>query len=357
MKLEKRKGKQPIIISGPCSAETHEQTLQTCMALSKIKDIGMIRAGVWKPRTRPDSFEGVGLDGLAWLQEVKQLTGLPIAVEVATASHVEAALKYDVDALWIGARTTVSPFAVQSIADALRGVDVAVMIKNPMHPDLQLWSGALERMIRANITNLAMIHRGFATYSPMIYRNNPMWHLAIEMMMRYENVPMICDPSHICGTRELLYEVSQAAADMGFDGLILESHINPECAWSDSKQQLTPSDLAVLLDRLVWRDESLRMDYQSELQKLRIQIDNLDNELLSVLSHRMKIAEDIGDLKNRFDVKILQAGRWDDVMQRMLSRSQDLGLSKEFLIHIMNAIHIESINHQNLVMNHRDGTK
>lgn len=340
-----------MIISGPCSAETREQTLATCQALGDLGVVDMLRAGIWKPRTSPDSFEGVGLDGLEWLSEARALTGLPIAVEVATASHVEAALRFGVDVLWIGARTTVSPFAVQAIADALRGTGVGVMIKNPMHPDLELWAGALERMSRAGVDNLALIHRGFSTYSSGIYRNDPLWNLAIDMKLRHADVPMFCDPSHICGKRSLLHDVAQRSADLNFDGLVLESHICPDSAWSDSAQQLTPDDLKVLLDSIVWRSEACQSNPQIQLQDLRLRIDQLDDQMLDLLSQRMRVSQQIGELKALNGVTILQAKRWDDILRRVLLDADRLGLSEEFLVKVLDAIHIESIAHQNKVMN------
>lgn len=340
-----------MIISGPCSAETREQTLATCQALGDLGVVDMLRAGIWKPRTSPDSFEGVGLDGLEWLSEARALTGLPIAVEVATASHVEAALRFGVDVLWIGARTTVSPFAVQAIADALRGTGVGVMIKNPMHPDLELWAGALERMSRAGVDNLALIHRGFSTYSSGIYRNDPLWNLAIDMKLRHADVPMFCDPSHICGKRSLLHDVAQRSADLNFDGLVLESHICPDSAWSDSAQQLTPDDLKVLLDSIVWRSEACQSNPQIQLQDLRLRIDQLDDQMLDLLSQRMRVSQQIGELKALNGVTILQAKRWDDILRRVQLDADRLGLSEEFLVKVLDAIHIESIAHQNKVMN------
>lgn len=342
---------RPTIISGPCSAETREQTLSTCLALASTGVVDVLRAGIWKPRTSPDSFQGVGLDGLEWLSEARALTGLPIAVEVATASHVEAALRFGVDVLWIGARTTVSPFAVQALADALRGTDLGVMIKNPMHPDLALWSGALERMSRAGIKNLALIHRGFSVSGSGVYRNDPLWSLAIDMKLRHQGVPMFCDPSHICGNRELLRGVAQRSADLNFDGLVLESHISPEMAWSDPGQQLTPGDVKILLDSIVWRDETLVDDPELQLHDLRLRIDELDNEIFDTLSLRMKVSQQIGELKALNGVTILQARRWDDILRRVLSNSERLGLSEEFLVKVLDAIHMESIAHQNMVMN------
>src|SRR6188472_4547150 len=251
--VQEKWNKRPLIISGPCSAETEEQVVETATRLAKTGKVDMLRAGIWKPRTKPGMFEGIGVKGLAWLDKAKKLTGLPITVEVATAKHVEDALHFDVDVLWIGARTTVNPFSVQAVADALRGVDVPVLIKNPINPDLELWSGAVERVARAGIKQIGLIHRGFSSYGNTEYRNAPMWHLAIEMKLKNPDLMMINDPSHICGRRDILLEVAQEAIDLDFDGLMIESHIDPDNAWSDAKQQVTPEKLAELLDAIVWR--------------------------------------------------------------------------------------------------------
>lgn len=346
------KGKRPIIISGPCSAETEEQTLETCRQLAATGEVDVLRAGIWKPRTRPGSFEGVGLKGLAWMAQAKAETGLPIAVEVATSKHVESALEFGVDILWIGARTTVNPFSVQDIADALRGVNVPVMVKNPMNPDLELWAGAIQRLQKVGIDNVGLIHRGFSSYGMSEYRNSPMWHLAIEMKLRMPEVPMICDPSHICGNRHLLQSVAQEAADLNYDGLIIESHINPEKAWSDASQQLIPQDLAELVRSIVWRREVAdKPEFQQSLDRLRGQIDQYDSELFTILSKRMQVAESIGEIKRDNSVTILQANRWDDIVKRVLDNAGDLNLSREFLSILLNAIHMESISRQNRVMN------
>ena len=346
------KGKRPLIISGPCSAETEEQTLETCRRLAATGVVDVLRAGIWKPRTKPGTFEGVGLPGLSWMAEAKKETGLPIATEVANAKHVEGALEFGVDLLWIGARTTVNPFSVQDIADALRGTDVTVLIKNPMNPDIELWSGAVARMQNAGITKLGLIHRGFSAYGASLYRNNPMWHLAIEMRTRYPELPMICDPSHICGCRTYLQEVAQKSADLDYDGLIIESHICPDKAWSDAAQQVTPDGLKMLLKSIVWRRSTTDSpDYQKALAKLRNQIDQIDEEVFELLSKRMRVAEEIGRVKRDNNVTILQGGRWQSIVDRIVTQAPKLGVSTEFLKTVLEAIHLESINRQNIVMN------
>src|SRR3954451_19045058 len=287
--------KRPLIISGPCSAETEEQVMTTAVQLQATGKVAIMRAGIWKPRTRPGSFEGIGTKGLAWLQKARETTGIPVAVEVATAKQVQDALHFDVDVLWIGARTTVNPFSVQEVADALRGVDVPVLIKNPINPDLELWTGAVERVAKAGIKQIGLIHRGFSSYGNSEYRNAPMWHLAIEMKRRHPEMMMINDPSHICGRRDILQDVAQKAIDLDYDGLIIESHIDPDKAWSDAKQQITPEQLAEMLDSIRWRKEDVASEeFHANLEKLRQQIDHLDDELMQILSERMKVAEKIG---------------------------------------------------------------
>ena len=346
------KGKRPLIISGPCSAETEEQTLSTCKALAQTGVVDILRAGIWKPRTRPGGFEGSGLKGLAWMAKAKAETGLPIAVEVANAKHVESALEFGVDALWLGARTTVNPFSVQDIADALNGVNIPVLIKNPMNPDVDLWMGAVQRMQKAGVEQIGLIHRGFSAFGVSQYRNNPMWHLAIEMKMRMPELPMICDPSHICGNREWLAQVAQQSADLNYDGLIIESHIDPDNAWSDASQQLTPDKLAELVKSILWRRPMAdQPEFQQSLDKLRAQIDQYDSELFSLLSKRMQVAENIGEIKRDNQVMILQSVRWDDIVKRILANADQLNLSREFLNILLNSIHMESISHQNKVMN------
>src|SRR5271154_1145167 len=299
--------KRPLIISGPCSAETEEQVLETAVRLHKTGMVDIMRAGIWKPRTRPGSFEGVGTKGLPWLQQARKLTGLPVAIEVATAKQVEDALHFDVDVLWIGARTTVNPFSVQDVADALRGVDVPVLIKNPINPDLELWIGAVERVAKAGIKQIGLIHRGFSSYGNTEYRNAPMWHLAIEMKRRNPEMMIINDPSHISGRRDILLDVAQKAIDLDFDGLMIESHIDPDKAWSDAKQQVTPERLAEMLDSIRWRKEDVASEeYHAALEKLRQQINHLDDELMQILSTRMKVSENIGQYKKDNNITILQ---------------------------------------------------
>ena len=344
--------KRPLIISGPCSAETEEQMVQTAVLLAKTGKVDMLRAGIWKPRTRPGSFEGVGVKGLPWLAQAKKITGLPTAVEVATAKQVEDALSFDVDLLWLGARTTVNPFSVQELADALRGVDVPVFIKNPINPDLELWTGALERVAKAGIKKIGLIHRGFSSYGNTEYRNAPMWHLAIEMKRRYPEVMIINDPSHICGNRTLLHDVAQKAIDLDFDGLMIESHINPDEAWSDAKQQVTPDKLVELLNSIKWRHETTdEKAFVVALEKLREQINHLDDELMQLLGQRMKIADKIGAYKRDNSITILQTNRWNEILERAFKKGEALGLTQEFITKYFDAVHMESINHQNRIMN------
>jgi chorismate mutase len=344
--------KTPLIISGPCSAETEEQVMTTARGLANTGKVDIMRAGIWKPRTRPGSFEGIGTKGLPWLQQAKKETGIPVAVEVATAKQVEDALHFDVDVLWVGARTTVNPFSVQEIADALRGVKVPVLIKNPLNPDLELWVGGMERIAKAGIEDLGLIHRGFSSYGNTDFRNAPMWHLAIEMKRRFPNVPMINDPSHICGRRDILQSVAQQAIDLDFDGLIIESHMDPDNAWSDAKQQITPEVLKQMLESIRWRKENVQNeDFLSALEKLRQQINQLDDELLQVLSTRMKVAQKIGEYKKNNDITILQTNRWNEILDRAIAIGNNLGLSDDFVTKYMDAVHMESINQQNKIMN------
>jgi chorismate mutase len=344
--------KRPLIISGPCSAETEEQMINTASLLANTGKVDMLRAGIWKPRTRPGSFEGVGVKGLPWLAQAKKITGLPTTVEVATGKQVEDALSFDVDMLWLGARTTVNPFSVQEVADAMRGVNVPVLIKNPINPDLELWTGALERVAKAGIKKIGFIHRGFSSYGNTEYRNAPMWHLAIEMKRRYPDLMMINDPSHICGNRSLLQDVSQKAIDLDFDGLMIESHINPDEAWSDAKQQVTPDKLVELLNAIKWRHETTdEKAFVIALEKLREQINHLDDELMQLLGQRMKIADKIGEYKRENSITILQTNRWNEILERAFRKGESIGLSKEFITRYFDAVHMESINHQNRIMN------
>ena len=344
--------KRPLIISGPCSAETEEQVMQTAIRLAATNKVDVMRAGIWKPRTRPGSFEGIGTKGLPWLQQARKVTGIPVAVEVATSKQAEDALHFGVEVLWIGARTTVNPFSVQDVADALRGVDVPVLIKNPINPDIELWIGAAERVAKAGIKTIGLIHRGFSSYGNTEYRNAPMWHLAIEMKRRYPEMMMINDPSHICGRRDILQDVAQTAMDLDFDGLIIESHIDPDMAWSDAKQQITPERLGEMLDAIRWRKEDIASEeYHANLEKLRQQINHLDDELMQIISQRMKAAEKIGQYKKDNNITILQTNRWNEILERAFSSGEKLGLSKEFITKYFDAMHMESINHQNRIMN------
>lgn len=344
--------KKPLIISGPCSAETEEQTLATCHKLAETGVVDVLRAGIWKPRTRPGSFEGAGVKALAWLARAKEETGLPIATEVASAKHVEMALEFGVDMLWIGARTTVNPFSVQDIADALRGSDVPVMVKNPMNPDIDLWQGAVQRLQAVGVKDVGLIHRGFSTYGKSRLRNEPMWHIAIEMHRRMPELPIICDPSHICGCREFLHEISQKGADLDCSGLIIESHIDPANAWSDASQQLTPDALLALVKSIQWREKNVDIEsYKLALDELRSQIDNIDSDIFAILAKRMLVADKIGEIKKDNNVAILQTNRWGDIIEKMTARAKEIGLSPEFVVRILDAIHVESINRQNEIMN------
>jgi chorismate mutase len=344
--------KRPLIISGPCSAETEEQVLATAQRLANTGKVDVLRAGIWKPRTKPGMFEGIGAKGLPWLQQAKKITGLPTTVEVATGKQVEDALTFDVDILWVGARTTVNPFSVQEVADALRGVDVPVLIKNPINPDLELWQGAVERISRAGIKQVGLIHRGFSSYGNTDFRNAPMWHLAIEMKRRLPGLPIINDPSHICGRRDILQATAQKAIDLDFDGLMIESHIDPDNAWSDAKQQITPERLAEMLGEIRWRKEDVSSEeFHHALEKLREQINHVDDELMQLISQRMNIAEKIGEYKKNNNVTILQSSRWNEILEKATKKASKLGLSEEFITKYMDAIHMESINRQNNIMN------
>lgn len=341
----------PLVIAGPCSAETEDQVLKIAHEL-KNSDVSIFRAGIWKPRTRPGGFEGVGEIGLKWLQKAKAETGLLMATEVATAAHVKLALEHDIDVLWIGARTTVNPFAVQEIADALQGTDKIVLLKNPVNPDLSLWIGGLERLYNANIKKLGVIHRGFSTYEKTKYRNNPQWQIAIDMQNRFPDLPLICDPSHITGKRDMIQEVSQQALDLNYDGLIIETHIDPDNAWSDAAQQVTPATLKQMFINLRVRkvsdDES---EYNQKMAKLRMQIDEFDGKLLEILGNRMKVADKIGLLKKEKNVAILQNQRWNEILGKMILEGEEKGLSNEFVMQLFKAIHQESITHQEKVIN------
>ncbi len=337
-------------MAGPCSAETEEQLLNTAIPLAEM-GIKIFRAGIWKPRTRPNAFEGVGAVGLKWMQTVKRETGMMVATEVANVKHVYEALKSGVDIIWIGARTSANPFAVQDIADSLRGVNIPVMIKNPVNPDVDLWIGAIERINNAGIKQMAAIHRGFSSYEKTLYRNVPQWQIPIELRRRIPEMPIITDPSHICGNREFLYDISQKAMDLNFDGLIIETHCNPDKALSDANQQVTPGGLKQIIDRIVYRDPEVNEELMLTLAELRDQIDKLDDRIINLLEDRMGVSKKIGSYKKENNITILQTKRWDDMLKTRLNLGNRKGLSEEFIVKLFRSIHQESINHQTSVMN------
>ncbi len=340
--------KKGLLLAGPCSVESEQQLLQTASELATLGKVDVLRAGIWKPRTSPGGFEGIGTKGLSWLLKAKQLTGLKTAVEVATPKHVEDALSFDVDVLWIGARTTVNPFSVQQIADALKGSNVPVLIKNPVNPDAKLWSGAVERIKNAGVESVGLIHRGFSSYGNTEFRNAPMWQLPIEMKRLYPDLAMICDPSHICGNRAGLLNVAQKSIDLDFDGLMIESHFDPASALTDKEQQLTPAALESLLSNLIQkRSGSDEQAYVTRLENLREQINHLDEELLSLIANRMKVAKEIGLVKKQNAVTVLQASRYNEILEKAYHKGKSLGLSEEFIRSYMEDIHIESIRLQN----------
>jgi chorismate mutase len=348
--LISKEGK-PIMIAGPCSAESEKQVLETAIELSKI-GITVFRAGVWKPRTRPDNFEGMGSEALPWLRKVKEQTGMLVATEVANVWHVKEALKHKIDILWIGARTTANPFAVQEIADSVRGLDIPVFVKNPVNPDIELWIGALERLNNSGINRLVAVHRGFSHYGDSPYRNLPQWEIPIELKRRFPDLPIITDPSHICGSREMLFQISQVAMDLDFDGLFIESHVDPDRALSDSQQQITPAGLKNLLDGIIHRNPDVNgVRHIEGLENLRRQIDQWDDELLRILKNRMSISEQIGEYKKRENITILQTVRWSEILETRLGKAREMGLDDQFIIQVFKQIHQESINLQNRVMN------
>ena len=342
---------KPLIIAGPCSAETEEQVSETVSRIAKEGYAHVIRAGVWKPRTRPGSFEGMGEAALPWLVEAKKQTGLPIAIEVATPQHIELALKYGIDILWIGARTTVNPFNVQDLADALKGVDVPVLIKNPVNPDLALWVGAFERIAGAGIKKMAAIHRGFSNAQETKFRNSPMWQMAVELKTLFPQLPIIGDPSHMAGKRAYLYEIAQRALDLNYDGLIIESHRNPDEAWSDASQQLTPEALGDMLRSLEIRKPSYGEDFQTQLEQMRQKIDNIDRELLEVLAARMAVVEKLGEYKRENNVAVLQLDRWKELHNNRAELGKKLNLYPELVEELFKLVHMESIRKQTEVMN------
>jgi chorismate mutase len=343
---------EPLLIAGPCSAETEEQMVATAHLLAKTGKVSALRAGIWKPRTRPGEFEGIGSIGLQWLKRAKDETGLPTAVEVATAKHVEEALTAGVDILWVGARSTVNPFTVQEIADALKGVDVPVMVKNPVNPDLSLWIGALERINNAGITKLAAIHRGFSSHEKSAFRNEPMWDLAISLKTHAPNLPIINDPSHITGNRDLIGYIAQKALDLDMQGLMIESHVDPTVAWTDAKQQVTPAALAEIIEHLALRKPEIRnAAVKDKLTELRGHIDKIDDLVIQKLAERMQIVEQIGIYKKENSVTILQVNRWDEILRKGINYGKALKLSAEFTEKLLELIHAESIRKQTEIMN------
>lgn len=343
---------RPVVISGPCSAETEEQVWETCTRLVESGYVDILRAGIWKPRTRPNSFEGVGEKGLQWLKNVSVETGVPCTTEVANEHHVEAALKAGIDILWIGARTTVNPFSVQEIANSLKSVDIPVLVKNPINPDLQLWIGALERFNNSGISKLGAIHRGFSDFGKSPFRNVPMWEMPIELKRQFPDLPILCDPSHIGGSRDLISMIAQKALDLDMDGLMIESHIHPDSALSDSKQQVTPENFKTIVDQLIIRTKDIdNPEFRSKLEKLRQEIDLLDANILERLAERFKIIEEIGEEKRLNGVTILQVDRWDQIIADRKELATKLGMSEEFVDRLLKIVHKESINHQTKIMN------
>jgi chorismate mutase len=346
-----RTAHRPFLIAGPCSAETEEQVMQTCQQIAASGQASALRAGIWKPRTRPDSFEGLGEEALPWLIEAGKSVGLPVAVEVANRTHAETALKAGVNILWIGARTTVNPFAVQEIADVLKGTNVPVMIKNPVNPDLELWLGAFERFEKAGLTDLVAIHRGFSVYKHPKYRNVPSWEIPIGLRERRPDLPLICDPSHITGNRTLLHEVAQKAMDLNFDGLMIEAHVTPDEAWSDAAQQITPFILNELIHKLILRSGEVSESAADLLREMRAKVSNLDDRIFELIAARMQISDEVGQLKRENNITILQQEHWAKIIHERLERDGEYGLSKDFIRKLMDAIHQESIRHQVKVMN------
>ncbi|MBR2298357.1 MAG: bifunctional 3-deoxy-7-phosphoheptulonate synthase/chorismate mutase type II [Bacteroidales bacterium] len=346
LKLNGIEGKRPIVIAGPCSAESREQVMSTATQLA-AKGVRIFRAGIWKPRTKPGGFEGVGVAGLPWMKEVKQATGMLLATEVATPYHVFEAIKAGIDILWIGARTAANPFAMQELADSLKGTDIPVLVKNPVNPDLELWIGGIERLYRAGVKRLGVIHRGFSSYEKKLYRNLPLWHIPIELKRRYPNLTIFCDPSHIGGKRELVAPIAQQAMDLNFDGLIVESHCDPDNALSDAAQQITPEVLDFTLSMLVVRDNPQTTE---NITVLRKKIDEIDETLLTILAKRMGISREIGVYKKEHNMPILQSGRYSDILENRAKQGESLGLSASFVQEIMKSIHEESVKVQMDIM-------
>jgi len=342
----------PMVIAGPCSAETEEQVLTIAHQL-KDTDTTVFRAGIWKPRTRPGNFEGVGALGLKWMQRAKEETGLLLTTEVANPNHVELALEHDIDLLWIGARTTVNPFIIQEIAEALRGVDKPVLVKNPVNPDLSLWLGAVERFYKADVKNLGVIHRGFSTYEKTRYRNNPEWQIPIDLQNRFPDLPLFLDPSHIAGRRDIIFDLSQTALDLNYDGLMIETHHDPDNAWSDAAQQITPEALdQYTVDLRIRKEVGDDAVFNNKINTLRTKIDVIDHQLIEILGKRMIVADGIGNLKKDHNVAVLQTKRWNEILGKMILQGEEKNLSEEFILRVFKAIHQESINHQEQIINH-----
>lgn len=352
--LNNSAGRQ-LIISGPCAAESKEQIIHTAEALSQIPMVMVFRAGVWKPRTRPGSFEGVGIKGLEWLTEARKKTGLPVAVEVAIAEHIELVLKYNINMVWIGARTTSNPFAVQALADALKGVDIPVLIKNPANPDIELWIGAIERIYNAGIRKLAAVHRGFYPFEKTDLRNIPQWEIPIELKTRFNNLPIINDPSHIAGKKTYIKDIAQKALDLNMDGLMIESHIDPKHALSDAQQQIKPGELKAILDSLIFRsNQSENIGFQSTMESLREKIDSTDRQIIDLLAERMKLVEEIGKYKHKNKVTIFQLRRWEEIIASRLDQASRKGLSERFIKNLLQLVHKESIRKQTEIMSNRN---
>lgn len=347
LNLPSDNGERPVVIAGPCSAETEEQVMTTARQLAN-KGCHIFRAGVWKPRTKPGGFEGNGEAALPWLQEVKKETGMLTATEVATPEHVELARKYGIDILWVGARTSANPFAMQDLADSLKGYDGPVLVKNPVNPDLELWIGAMQRLNQSGVKRLGAIHRGFSSYDKKIYRNLPMWQIPIELHRRIPNLPIICDPSHIGGRRDLIAPLCQQAMDLGFDGLIVESHCDPDCAWSDAKQQVTPDILDYILSLLVVRSEHSTTE---GIRQLRSQIDEIDNQLMDLMAKRLRVCREIGTFKKEHNMTVLQAGRYNEILEKRGAQASLCGMSPEFAAHVFELIHEESVRQQLQIVN------
>ena len=339
--------KRPFVIAGPCSAETEEQVMTTAKQLA-IKGCHIFRAGVWKPRTKPGGFEGHGEPALKWMEEVKKETGMLIGTEVATPKHVELAMKYGIDVLWIGARTSANPFAMQQLADAMKGLEVPVLVKNPVNPDLELWIGALERINQAGIKKLAAIHRGFSSFDKSMYRNSPMWQIPIELRRRIPDLPIVCDPSHMGGKRELIAPLSQQALDLGFDGLMIEAHCDPDKAWSDAKQQVTPEVCDYIVGMLIARDASSSTE---GISLLRQQIDKIDNDIMDLLAKRMRVCREIGEYKKEHNIQVLQTGRYNEILDKRGVQGSLTGMSPEFVKQVFEHIHEESVRQQLEIVN------